>query len=152
MYYFNPLTERQDAFDQFQTFGYNQFTSNGLSHAEPLTPQKEPSISANNGFDLAPDMNDDSLRRGSNSDDDENMTLAQSRRKAQNRAAYVSTSQIAPLLTCTQPTSVPRTQRTARQRPRNQTCRNPKARCKRPRRKRASKTTTAKSRDRERDT
>ncbi|PVH75250.1 hypothetical protein DL98DRAFT_427927 [Cadophora sp. DSE1049] len=33
------------------------------------------------------DMNDDANRRGSNSDDDDNMTPAQSRRKAQNRAA-----------------------------------------------------------------
>jgi AP-1-like transcription factor len=86
--YQSPLTARQDAFDQFQSFDYNQFNSNGLPAAKPPTPQHKPSMSANNGFDMPVDMNDDSNRRGSNSDDDDNMTPAQSRRKAQNRAAY----------------------------------------------------------------
>jgi AP-1-like factor len=85
--YQSPLTVRQDAFDQFQTFDYNQFAPNGLPQPKPPTPQHKPSISANNGFDMPLDMNDDAMRRGSNSDDDDNMTPAQSRRKAQNRAA-----------------------------------------------------------------
>jgi len=74
-----------DAFDQFQNFDtYNHFNANGLP--KPPTPQpQKPSV--NNGFDLGLDMQDDVNRRGSNSDDDENMTPAQSRRKAQNRAA-----------------------------------------------------------------
>lgn len=76
-----------DAFDQFQSFDYNQFASNGLPQPKPPTPQHKPSISTNNGYDIPLDMNDDSMRRGSNSDDDDNMTPAQSRRKAQNRAA-----------------------------------------------------------------
>jgi len=87
-------TKQQDAFDQFQSFDYNPFTaSNGLppqDQNKPPTPQHKPSIvSANNGFEMPADMNNDEMRRGSNSDDDDNMTPAQSRRKAQNRAAYV---------------------------------------------------------------
>ena len=92
----------QDAFD-FQNFdtlnphvNAAAAANNGLPVAKPPTPlsQHKGSVSGsatqqntyeiNNG-----DMNDDSMRRGSNSDDDDNMTPAQSRRKAQNRAAYV---------------------------------------------------------------
>lgn len=87
--YQSPLTPRQDAFDQYQPFDYNQFAPNGLPPAKPPTPQLKSSTSLNHGYDMASDMNDDPARRGSNSDDDENMTPAQSRRKAQNRAAYV---------------------------------------------------------------
>jgi hypothetical protein len=79
-----------DAFEQFQTFdAYNQFNANVMP--KPPTPQShnKPSVSAavNNNFDIGMDMNDDAMRRGSNSDDEDNMTPAQSRRKAQNRAA-----------------------------------------------------------------
>jgi len=133
-------TKQQDAFDQFQSFDYNPFTaSNGLppqDQNKPPTPQHKPSIvSANNGFEMPVDMNNDEMRRGSNSDDDDNMTPAQSRRKAQNRAAYVpflsdihqtyytpqlpqnTIYSVSTPLTNQQPTSLPRTQRTPRQRP-----------------------------------
>lgn len=88
----HSLTSRQDAFDQYQNFDYSQFSHNGLPQSQqpkPPTPQHKPSIPANNGYDMQMDMNADEMRRGSNSDDDDNMTPAQSRRKAQNRAAYV---------------------------------------------------------------
>jgi AP-1-like factor len=82
-------------FDTFNTHFNAAAANNGLPIAKPPTPLSQHKISAsgsltqhnyeiNNG-----DMNDDSLRRGSNSDDDDNTTPAQSRRKAQNRAAYV---------------------------------------------------------------
>lgn len=79
----------QDAFDQFQTFdAYNNFTNNGLP--QPSTPpsQHVPSIKAakSDSMDTSMDMNNADNRQGSNSDD-EDMTPAQSRRKAQNRAA-----------------------------------------------------------------
>jgi len=86
--YQSPLTVRQDAassFDQFSTFDYNQFHT-GLPPPKSLTPQQKPAIPTT-GYEAPQEMNDDSVRRGSNSDDDENMTPAQSRRKAQNRAA-----------------------------------------------------------------
>ncbi|KAF4630740.1 hypothetical protein G7Y89_g7396 [Cudoniella acicularis] len=86
------LTPTQDASSyDFQNFdAYQQFNGNGL--VKPPTPlsQHKPSISngVNNGFDINLDLNDDGMRRGgSNSDDEDNRTPAQSRRKAQNRAA-----------------------------------------------------------------
>jgi len=80
-----------DAFE-FQNFdAFNQhFNANGIQ-PKPPTPlsQHKPSISnSNHNYEMNNgDMNDDAMRRGSNSDDDDNMTPAQSRRKAQNRAA-----------------------------------------------------------------
>lgn len=56
---------------------------------KPPTPTQTSNVAVNAGFDAQGDGGDDATRRGSNSDDDENMTPAQSRRKAQNRAAYV---------------------------------------------------------------
>jgi AP-1-like factor len=88
--YYSPLTTRQDAFDQFQAFDYNFTNPSALPQAKPPTPNHKLSIAAASGFDMPADHNDDSMRRGSNSDDDDNMTPAQSRRKAQNRAAYAS--------------------------------------------------------------
>lgn len=85
------LTPKQDAFE-FQNFdAFNQhFNANGIQ-PKPPTPlsQHKPSISnSNHNYEMNNgDMNDDAMRRGSNSDDDDNMTPAQSRRKAQNRAA-----------------------------------------------------------------
>ena len=87
------LTPRQDAFEQFQNFdAFNHYNANGLPAAKPPTPlsQHKPSVSStanHNGFDVNMDMSEEAMRRGSNSDDDDNMTPAQSRRKAQNRAA-----------------------------------------------------------------
>ncbi|KAG0650102.1 Fluconazole resistance 3 [Hyphodiscus hymeniophilus] len=94
------LTQKQDAFDQFQqNFDYSQFqdpNANGIPpQAKPPTPQPQhqSSVSSNgngngnHGYDMNMEMNDEGTRRGSNSDDDDNMTPAQSRRKAQNRAA-----------------------------------------------------------------
>jgi AP-1-like transcription factor len=87
------LTPKQDAFE-FQNFdAFNQhFNANGNGiQPKPPTPlsQHKPSISnSNHNYEMNNgDMNDDAMRRGSNSDDDDNMTPAQSRRKAQNRAA-----------------------------------------------------------------
>jgi len=82
-----------DAFDQFQSFDYSQFTPNNIpqpniAQPKPPTPQRHtPSVSVSHGYEAPLDMNDDATRRGSNSDDDENMPPAQARRKAQNRAA-----------------------------------------------------------------
>lgn len=164
------LTSRQDAFDQFQTYDYSQqFPQNGLPQPTPPTPQHKPSITANNGFDMQMDMNADEMRRGSNSDDDDNMTPAQSRRKAQNRAAYVLFSSpsfrlpspsppnpnllpyILRNLTSSQPTRLPRTQRTPRQRPRSQARGPRKKQLHHRRRKLHPKSATPKSRHRERD-
>lgn len=94
----DDFSNSPDAFDQFQpTFDYAQFNNapaNGLPpQPKPPTPQSQhkPSISSsgngNHGYDMNMEINDESTRRGSNSDDDDNMTPAQSRRKAQNRAA-----------------------------------------------------------------
>ncbi|KAH8589646.1 hypothetical protein B0O99DRAFT_636599 [Bisporella sp. PMI_857] len=79
------------SFDQFPNYDhhhqdYGQY-HHGLPHQKPPTPVHKPAITANNGFEISPDMNDHGINRGSNSDDDDNMTPAQSRRKAQNRAA-----------------------------------------------------------------
>jgi hypothetical protein len=94
------LTQKQEAFDQFQpSFDFNQFNNvaaNGIPSEAKLPPpqsQHKSSISSNgnanrnHSFEMNIEMNDDGARRGSNSDDDDNMTPAQSRRKAQNRAA-----------------------------------------------------------------
>lgn len=85
------LTPKQDAYE-FQNFdAFNQQFNNGLPPAKPPTPVSQHKESMGNGgmqFDMSNgDTNDDANRRGSNSDDDDNMTPAQSRRKAQNRAA-----------------------------------------------------------------
>lgn len=83
-----------DAFDYQNFDNFNQhFNANGIPPVKPPTPlsQHKPSISGsvNQNYDTNSglDVNDDVNRRGSNSDDDDNMTPAQSRRKAQNRAA-----------------------------------------------------------------
>jgi len=96
--YHSPLTATQDAFDQFQAFDYNNFTPNGIPQPKPPTPTHKSSNGVHNGFEIPID-NDESMRRGSNSDDDDNMTPAQSRRKAQNRAAYVISVSPFPCLT-----------------------------------------------------
>lgn len=76
-------------FQNFDTYNQQQFNGNGL--VKPPTPlQHKASISngINNGYDMGMDLNDDAMRRGgSNSDDEDNRTPAQARRKAQNRAA-----------------------------------------------------------------
>lgn len=83
------LTATQDDFNNnYQPYDYNQYAPNAMSQAKPATPQHKPSISANNGFDMSLHMGAEEMQRGSNSDEDErDMTPAQSRRKAQNRAA-----------------------------------------------------------------
>ena len=94
------LTQKQDAFDQFQqNFDCTQFnnsTIDGLSRqVKPPTPQPQPitsvgsNVNSKPSYEMSTEMNDEGARRGSNSDDDDNMTPAQSRRKAQNRAAYM---------------------------------------------------------------
>ncbi|PBP24395.1 bZIP transcription factor [Diplocarpon rosae] len=93
------LTFQQDAFE-YQTFdAYNQ-----LQHYNNSIPQKPPtpvsahkvpaghglgSTNENQSYETfnGGDINDEANIRGSHSEDDENMTPAQSRRKAQNRAA-----------------------------------------------------------------
>ncbi len=83
------LTPRQDAFEFQNNFDFNQF-NNGAMPQKPPTPvsQHKPSIgSAGQMYDVNGETNDGDNRRGSNSDDDENMPPAQARRKAQNRAA-----------------------------------------------------------------
>jgi len=87
------LTPKQDAFEYQNFDAFNQHyntNSNGIQ-PKPPTPlsQHKPSISnSNHNYEVNNgDMNDDARQRGSNSDDDDNMTPAQSRRKAQNRAA-----------------------------------------------------------------
>jgi AP-1-like factor len=84
------LTPKQDTFDYQNYDAFQHFNANGIP-PKPPTPlsQHKPSMSnsANNKYEIMNgDMNDDAMRRGSNSDDDD-MTPAQSRRKAQNRAA-----------------------------------------------------------------
>jgi hypothetical protein len=86
------LTPKQDAFE-FQNFDafnphYNP-ASNGIQvkPPSPLSQHKDSVSTSNHNYEMNNgDQNDDSNRRGSNSDDDD-MTPAQSRRKAQNRAA-----------------------------------------------------------------
>lgn len=78
----------QDAFDQFQTFdAYNHFDPHGA--AQPPTPQSQhqPSVAnTSDSHDGGSETLNSEQRQASNSDD-EDMTPAQSRRKAQNRAA-----------------------------------------------------------------
>jgi len=79
-----------DTFDYQNYDAFQHFNNNGVPQ-KPPTPlsQHKPSISisANQKYEVNNvDINDDAMRRGSNSDDDD-MTPAQSRRKAQNRAA-----------------------------------------------------------------
>ncbi|RDL36147.1 uncharacterized protein BP5553_06759 [Venustampulla echinocandica] len=88
-----PRSQDASNFD-FQTFdAYQQhYNANALPLAEPQTPlsldQKPPiGTGAGSGFDHNIDHGNDATQRGSNSDDDDNRTPAQSRRKAQNRAA-----------------------------------------------------------------
>ncbi|RAL61849.1 hypothetical protein DID88_002912 [Monilinia fructigena] len=78
----------QDVFDQYhQPYNYaNQYDAHINKATTPLSQQK-PSISHPMYTEIPTDMNEDAIQRGSNSDDEENMTPAQSRRKAQNRAA-----------------------------------------------------------------
>ncbi|OBT39108.1 hypothetical protein VE00_10333 [Pseudogymnoascus sp. WSF 3629] len=76
------------AFEQFQTFdAYNQFDAHG--GAQPPTPQSQHQSSVantNDSHDGSSENLNSEQRQASNSDD-EDMTPAQSRRKAQNRAA-----------------------------------------------------------------
>lgn len=87
------LTLTQDAFE-FQDFdAFNLHFTTNSDLPKPLTPisQHETSVkdSANSHtFEInVGDANDDSIRRGSNSDDEEDRTPVRARRKAQNRAA-----------------------------------------------------------------
>jgi len=80
-------TYEYQAFDQF-----SQFNGNGMVKVPTPLSQHKPSIagSINNGFEMPLDMNENGMQRGdSNSDNEDNQNLppAQSRRKAQNRAA-----------------------------------------------------------------
>lgn len=97
--YPSTLTPKQDVYDYQNYDSFNQqYASHGLPvAAKPLSPpiQHKPvsnpvpqNYEVNNGGDA----NDDANRRGSNSDD-EDMTPAQTRRKAQNRVAYVFSPQ-----------------------------------------------------------
>jgi hypothetical protein len=82
------LTATQDDFNHFQPYDYNQYGPNAVPQPRPPTPQHKPSIASSNGFDMSLHVNSEETQRGSNSDDDDkDMTPAQSRRKAQNRAA-----------------------------------------------------------------
>ncbi|TVY17448.1 Fluconazole resistance protein 3 [Lachnellula arida] len=99
------LTPVQDANFDFQFEGFNQhFTQNTQNalHKPPQTPHSQPNghkpsfSSSRNGHGLDQDLGINTNTNtninpvnlaGSNSDDDENMTPAVSRRKAQNRAA-----------------------------------------------------------------
>lgn len=88
------LTAKQDAFDTFPNFGgYDHYgNSNGLPTNKPPTPvsQHKGSIgnAGNQNYDVnGGEVNNNGNQHGSNSDDDDNMTPAQTRRKAQNRAA-----------------------------------------------------------------
>jgi AP-1-like factor len=87
------LTQRQDATSSdFQNFdAYNQQFQNGLvKPPTPLSQNLDHKPAIGNGLSNTFDANLDpqnNTQQGSNSDDDENKTPAQSRRKAQNRAA-----------------------------------------------------------------
>jgi hypothetical protein len=78
----------QNDFEQFQTFdAYNHYDAN--SAAQPPTPQSQHQSSVattNDSHDGGSETINSEHRQPSNSDD-EDMTPAQSRRKAQNRAA-----------------------------------------------------------------
>jgi len=80
-------TYEYPAFDQ-----YSQFNGNGMIKVPTPLAHHKPSIagSISNGFEMPLDMNENGMQRGdSNSDNEDNQNLppAQSRRKAQNRAA-----------------------------------------------------------------
>ncbi|KAG4033192.1 hypothetical protein MFRU_005g02050 [Monilinia fructicola] len=79
----------QDVFDQYhQVYNYaNPYNAHIAKATTPPLPQQKPSVSHPMYTEFPTDMNEDAIQRGSNSDDEENMTPAQSRRKAQNRAA-----------------------------------------------------------------
>lgn len=84
----SDLTRFQDGFNQYQSFDYNPYAANGLPRAKPPIQQHQPSNGTNNEYEVPPSIQTDETQRGSNSDEDEkDMTPAQSRRKAQNRAA-----------------------------------------------------------------
>jgi AP-1-like factor len=89
-YPFVALTARQDDFSHFQNYDYAQaqYAPGSVPQVKPPTPLHKPSITASNGFDMSLLPSSEEMQRGSNSDEDEkDMTPAQSRRKAQNRAA-----------------------------------------------------------------
>ncbi|CAD6446144.1 56b2e669-bef9-4085-ae2a-da19de16e4cb [Sclerotinia trifoliorum] len=74
----------QDALEHFQPYDYaNQYNP----RIPQTTTQHKPSIAQPMYSEMPTDVIDDVMRRGSNSDDEENLTPAQSRRKAQNRQA-----------------------------------------------------------------
>ncbi|ESZ94506.1 hypothetical protein SBOR_5107 [Sclerotinia borealis F-4128] len=73
-----------DVFEQFQPYDYaSQYDPRIPKVTTPLS-QHKPSAVHPMYTDMPADINDDSMR---NSDDEDNLTPAQSRRKAQNRAA-----------------------------------------------------------------
>ncbi|APA08773.1 hypothetical protein sscle_04g035430 [Sclerotinia sclerotiorum 1980 UF-70] len=73
-----------DVLEHFQPYDYaNQYNS----RVPQTTTQQKPPIVQPMYSEMPTDMIDDAMRRGSNSDDEENLTPAQSRRKAQNRQA-----------------------------------------------------------------
>ncbi|KAG9244565.1 hypothetical protein BJ878DRAFT_63621 [Calycina marina] len=85
--YTSSTPNAAQTFDNYNIFDYNQYSS-GLPQPKPPTPaQQKPNVSPSFSYEAPQDMNEDAMRRGSNSDDEENMTQPQSRRKAQNRAA-----------------------------------------------------------------
>lgn len=83
---------QQDNYE-YQSFDHYQHYNNAtVPLGKPPTPHSKPSLagSLNNAYDMPLDLHDNSLPRGdSNSDNEDNANLppAQSRRKAQNRAA-----------------------------------------------------------------
>ncbi|TAQ88578.1 hypothetical protein B7494_g3102 [Chlorociboria aeruginascens] len=81
----HPLTE-QDTFEQFPGYDAFNFVNHLAKPPSPPSTQPAPkSSTTNHAFEMPLDLNNDAARRESNSDDD--MTPAQSRRKEQNRAA-----------------------------------------------------------------
>src|SRR5450432_356741 len=84
------LKQLQDPYD-FQVFdAYNHFNGSGIPEAStPVSLHKATAPAIIDGTEVGSEGNGDQARQGSNSDD-EDMTPAQARRKAQNRAAYVS--------------------------------------------------------------
>lgn len=90
----NPLLiHAQEPYD-FQVFDpYTQYNGGSLSEPQPPTPQsihKPTAPASQDSFEHNGDApGDQQLRQGSNSEDEDNsnMTPAQARRKAQNRAA-----------------------------------------------------------------
>jgi len=77
----------QEVYDQFQPFGDHSNQYNTHRIPKPITPlSHHNSTSTHHNYKIPLDDTEDANRRGSNSDDDETKP-AQSRRKAQNRAA-----------------------------------------------------------------